>query len=126
VPTVRAAADDANGWTAEVVDLRTLIPWDVQAVLASVRRTGRLVIVEEGPRTGGWGTEIASRVATELFGELAAPVLRITSPDVPVPYAKELEERYLPGVDYVREQVGELITTGRAPRSWWEREETGR
>lgn len=122
VPVVRAAAEHADDWTAEIVDLRTLVPWDVEAVLASVRRTGRLVIVEEGPYSGGWGTEIAARVATELFGELTAPVLRVTSPDVPVPYAKPLEERYVPSAEYVREQVRELIATGRAPRPWWVRE----
>lgn len=122
VPIAREAAQGAEGWTAELIDLRTLIPWDVKAVLDSVRRTRRLVIVEEGPWTGGWGTEIAARVGSELFGQLAAPVLRITSPDVPVPYAKPLETRYIPSPDYVREQVGELIRTGRLPRPWWERE----
>lgn len=122
VPVARAAADGADGWTAEVVDLLTLVPWDVPAVLDSARRTRRLVIVEEGPYSGGWGTEIAARVASELFGDLAAPVLRVTAPDVPVPYAKPLETRYVPTVEYVREQVGELIRTGRTPRPWWARE----
>jgi acetoin:2,6-dichlorophenolindophenol oxidoreductase subunit beta len=126
VPTAREAGTGAEGWTAEVIDLRTLIPWDVSAVLDSARRTGRVVIVEEGPYSGGWGTEIAARVGSELFGELAAPVTRITSPDVPVPYAKPLETRYVPGVEYVREQVGELLRTGRAPQPWWEREGVGR
>jgi pyruvate dehydrogenase E1 component beta subunit len=126
VPIARDAAAGATGWTAEVIDLRTLLPWDVAAVLDSGRRTRRLAIVEEGPFTGGWGTEIASRVAAELFGELAAPVLRITSPDVPVPYAKSLEDRYVPGVEYVREQVGELVSTGRLPRPWWQQEGASR
>ncbi|TDE09950.1 alpha-ketoacid dehydrogenase subunit beta [Jiangella asiatica] len=121
VPVAQEAADGA-GWGAEVVDLRTLVPWDVATVLDSVRRTGRLVVVEEGPFSGGWGTEIAARVASELFGELRAPVHRVTSPDVPVPYAKPLETRYVPTVEYVREQVGELIETGRTPRPWWSRE----
>jgi pyruvate dehydrogenase E1 component beta subunit len=119
-PTVLDAAEGADGWTAEVIDLRTLLPWDVEAVLDSARRTRRLVIVEEGPFTGGWGTEIASRVAGELFGVLAAPVLRVTAPDVPVPYAKPLEERYVPSAEYVREQVGELIRSSRLPKPWWE------
>lgn len=122
VPVARQAAEAAagdDGWTAEVIDLLTLIPWDTQAVFDSVRRTKRLVIVEEGPYSGGWGTEIAARVSSELFGELAAPVLRITSPDVPVPYAKPLETRYVPTAEYVREQVGELIRTGATPLPWW-------
>lgn len=122
VSTALAAADGADGWSAEVIDLRTLLPWDVATVLGSVRRTKRLVIVEEGPWTGGWGTEIASRVGSDLFGELAAPVLRVTSPDVPVPYARGLEERYLPGEEYVREQTDELVRTGRLPQPWWTRE----
>lgn len=122
VSVVRDAAAGADGWTAEIIDLRTLLPWDVSAVVDSVRRTRRLVIVEEGPFTGGWGTETASRVSSELFGELAAPVLRLTAPDVPIPYAKPLEDRYVPGVEYVREQVSELVTTGRAPQPWWARE----
>jgi acetoin:2,6-dichlorophenolindophenol oxidoreductase subunit beta len=126
VPVAHEAAAGPDGWSAEVIDLRTLLPWDVGAVLGSVRRTRRLAIVEEGPFTGGWGTEIASRVAAEAFGELAGPVLRITSPDVPVPYAKGLEERYVPSVEYVREQVGELIKTGRLPRPWWQREGANR
>lgn len=123
VPGVREAARDPSGWTAEVVDLRTLLPWDREAVLASVRRTRRLVIVEEGPYTGGWGTEIASYVSGRLFGTLAAPVVRLTAPDVPVPYAPNLEQRYVPDAEYVRSQVTELLRTSEHPAPWWEREE---
>jgi pyruvate dehydrogenase E1 component beta subunit len=125
--TVGIALEAANaaGWDAEVLDLQTLVPWDRDAVLASVARTGRLVTVEEAPRTGGWGTEITSWVASEGFRHLQAPVLRITCPDVPVPYGKDLEQRFLPSSDYVRDQVSELLATGERPPSWWEREGAG-
>jgi pyruvate dehydrogenase E1 component beta subunit len=122
VGIARAAAEAAGGWDAQVIDLQTLIPWDRRTVLDSVRRTGRLAIVEENPFTGGWGTEIASYVSGELFGELRAPVLRITCPDVPIPFAEELEARYVPTAQYVQSQVTELLETGRLPQHWWTRE----
>jgi pyruvate dehydrogenase E1 component beta subunit len=116
------AADEA-GWSADVLDLRTLVPWDRDAVLTSVAKTGRLVMVEESPLSGGWGTEIAAWVASEGFRHLNAPVVRVTTPDVPVPYGKELEQRFLPNSTYVREQIDELLATGERPRAWWERQE---
>lgn len=122
VPIAANAREVADGWTAELIDLQTLIPWDRHAVVESVGRTGRLVIVEEGPFSGGWGTEIASYVSAELFGQLRAPVVRITAPDVPVPFTPTLESRYIPSAEYVAEQVGELLTSNRHPRPWWEKE----
>lgn len=117
-----AAGRGAPAWSAEVIDLQTLVPWDREAVLASVARTRRLVIVEEGPFSGGWGTEISSWVSSHAFGELDAPVLRITGPDVPIPYAAELERRYSLSADYVCAQVTELLDTDTLPRPWWEKE----
>ena len=117
-----AAARD-GGWSADVIDLQTLIPYDKEALIASVRKTGRLVTVEENPLTGGWGGEIVSFLTGEVFADLKAPPLRITCPDVPVPFGKELEQRYLPSPEYVASQVGELVETGKLPRHWWE--ETG-
>lgn len=122
VGIARTAAETAAGWSGEVIDLQTLIPWDREAVTESVARTGRLVIVEEGPFSGGWGTEIASFVASELFGQLQAPVLRITGPDVPVPFTPSLERRYLPSDDYVAGQVAELLDSGALPEPWWKAE----
>jgi pyruvate dehydrogenase E1 component beta subunit len=119
---VAAEACATASWDAELIDLRTLVPWDRARVLESVARTRRLVIVEESPASCGWGTEISAHVAAELFGEMDAPVLRITCPDVPVPFAKELEQRFLPSVEYVREQIDQLLATGRAPKHWWQRE----
>lgn len=117
-----SARELGDGWSAELVDLQTLIPWDRQAVLDSVGRTGRLVIVEEGPFAGGWGTEIAAYVAGEAFEQLRAPVVRVTAPDVPVPFTPTLESRYIPTAQYVADQVSELLRTNRHPRAWWEQE----
>jgi len=88
-----AAADQlaADGVAAEVLDLRTLVPLDAAAVLASVRRTGRLVIVEENPGQLGWGAAIAAIAAEEAFGDLAAPVARVSGGNVPLPVASSLE-----------------------------------
>ena len=121
VKASREAISEAP-WGAELIDLQTLVPWDRSAVLESVGRTGRLVIVEESPWSGGWGTEIAACVSTELFGELRAPVHRITLPDTPVPFAASLEGRYLPNAEYIRAQVDEYLATGRSPQPWWIRE----
>jgi pyruvate dehydrogenase E1 component beta subunit len=122
VGTVLEATAMAS-WTADVVDLRTLLPWDVGAVLSSVERTGRLVLVEESPLTGGWGVEVAARVAGEGFRHLKAPITRITCPDVPVPFGKELEARFLPSAEYVVNQVDELLATRSLPAPWWTQEE---
>jgi len=120
VGTAVAAAKGA-GWTADIIDLRTLVPWDRERVCESVERTGRLVLVEESPYSGGWGTEIAAHIAGECFHALRAPVVRFTCPDVPVPYPAHLEQRYLPSADDVRAGIDELIAGGRRPRPWWEK-----
>jgi pyruvate/2-oxoglutarate/acetoin dehydrogenase E1 component len=94
--TVRACLAAAHelagaGIDAEVIDLRTLVPLDAAAVLASVRRTGRLVIAEENPGQLGWGAAIAAIAAEEAFGDLAAPVRRVSGGNVPLPVAAPLE-----------------------------------
>ena len=96
VPVALEAAGQAaeRGWSAEVVDLRTLVPLDADAVLASVRRTGRVVIVHEAPRTCGYGAELAALIAEQALTSLLAPVLRVTGYDTPFPYT--LEHSYLP------------------------------
>jgi acetoin:2,6-dichlorophenolindophenol oxidoreductase subunit beta len=115
------AADEA-GLDIEVIDLLTLVPWDRAAVFESVRRTGRLVVVEEAPWSGGWGEGIVSAVVSAAFSDLRAAPFRITTPDVPVPYAKDLEARYLPNVDEVARQLQEFLKTDAVPAPWWVRE----
>ncbi len=117
-----AAAIQDGQIDAELIDLRTLIPWDRELVLESVSRTRRLVIVEESPYSGGWGTEIAAEVSRELFGQLLSPVHRITLPDTPVPYAASLESRYLPNAEVIRSQIDAYMTSGRSPEPWWKLE----
>lgn len=91
-------AADRNGWSLEVVDLRSLCPLDFDTIVASIRRTGRAVVMHEGPRTLGFGAELAARISEELFYELEAPVLRATGFDTPYPPAR-LEKLWLPGPD---------------------------
>ena len=105
-----------------MIDLQSVAPWDRALVAASVARTGRLVLVEESPYTGGWGGDIAAHVASESFHDLRSPIVRFTCPDVPVPYPAHLEQRFLPAVDDVRAGITELIETNRRPRPWWEQE----
>jgi 2-oxoisovalerate dehydrogenase E1 component len=85
-----------DGVEAEVIDLRSLVPWDRETVLASVRKTARCVIVHEPQRTLGFGAEVAAEIAESAFAWLDAPVKRVTYPDRPVPYAKSLEKLLLP------------------------------
>lgn len=118
VDIARAAAAGAS-WTADVVDLRTIQPWDRALVSESVERTGRLVTVEENQFTGGWGAGIVSSIVSRCFGALKCPPLRVTAPDVPVPYG-ELEHRYVPSAAYVNAQVEALVKTDVVPSPWWE------
>ncbi|MBM3189195.1 MAG: alpha-ketoacid dehydrogenase subunit beta, partial [Chloroflexi bacterium] len=95
------------GIEAEVIDPRTLVPLDKELILASVRKTGRLVIVEEDNLTGGWAAEIAAIVADGAFDYLDAPIKRVSAPDVPPPFAPVLEREYVP-------DEGEIIGAVRA------------
>ena len=90
-----------HGIDVEVIDLRTLIPLDAQAILRSVAKTSRLFTVEENPRVGGWGAEIVSLVADEGFYSLDAPLVRITTPHIPLPSAAALEDLAIPSVDRI-------------------------
>lgn len=97
VQVAQRAADivAADGISAEVLDLRTLVPLDVEAISERVSRTGRAVVVHEAPLTAGYGAEVVATVTTECFYHLEAPVARVTSPDAPYPVGM-LEEEYLP------------------------------
>jgi pyruvate/2-oxoglutarate/acetoin dehydrogenase E1 component len=110
VPLALAAAEalDGEGVSAEVVDLRCLVPLDMRTVLESVERTSRLVVVEENPYQGGWGGTVASIVADEGFELLDAPVRRVAAECVPLPFADALEDAVIPTVDKVADAVRRL------------------
>ncbi|MBX7235002.1 MAG: alpha-ketoacid dehydrogenase subunit beta [Caldilineales bacterium] len=106
-----AAAEELakDGIEAEVIDPRTLVPLDKELILESVRKTGRLVVVEEDNLTGGWAGEIAAIVAEEAFWYLDAPVKRVSAPDVPPPFAPVMEQFYVPSAARVVEAVKALF-----------------
>ncbi|HEV2594715.1 MAG TPA: transketolase C-terminal domain-containing protein [Sphingomicrobium sp.] len=99
----------AEGVAADVIDLRTLAPWDREMVLESVRRTRRCLIVHEDLRTGGFGAEIAAVVADEAFLDLDAPVARVTMPDIPSPHHPRLMEWALPSPARIRAEIDRLV-----------------
>jgi pyruvate dehydrogenase E1 component beta subunit len=116
VPRAAEAADRLqadHGISAEVLDLRTLVPLDAQAVLASVAKTARLFTVEENPRVLGWGAEIVSLVADEGFWSLDAPIVRITTPHIPLPSAAALEDAAIPSVDRIVDTVRATLEAAR-------------
>ena len=105
----RAAAELANdGYSVEVIDLCSLSPLDMDTVLESVTHTGRAIVVEEGPLTGGFSAEIAARIAEGAQDYLEAPVRRITSPDLPFPASKPLELTLIPSVADIKAAVKEM------------------
>jgi pyruvate dehydrogenase E1 component beta subunit len=108
VPRALAAAEKLkaeHGLDCEVIDLRSLVPLDTQAILGSVGRTHRLFTVEENPRLCGWGAEIVSIVADEAFYDLDGPPVRITTPHMPLPAADIFEDMVLPTVDRIVDTV---------------------
>jgi pyruvate/2-oxoglutarate/acetoin dehydrogenase E1 component len=99
-----AEALEADGISAEVVDLRTIRPLDADTVLASVRKTNRIVVVEEGPQTGGWAGEVLATVTEEALGHLD-DAWRIATPNTPIPYSPPLEDAFLPGPDRIAAEI---------------------
>ena len=110
VPMALAAAErlTGDGISAEVIDLRCLVPLDMATVLASVARTSKLVIVEENPYQGGWGGTVASIVADEGFELLDAPVRRVAAACVPLPFADALEQQVIPTIETVTAAIRAL------------------
>ena len=104
-----ATALDERGISAEVIDLRSLVPLDATTVVESVKRTSRLVTVEENPRLCGWGAEIVSIVAEECFWHLDGPLTRVTTPHIPLPSADALEDETLPSVDRIVAAVEKVV-----------------
>jgi acetoin:2,6-dichlorophenolindophenol oxidoreductase subunit beta len=94
-----------HGINAEVIDVRSLVPLDTRTILGSIARTGRLFTVEENPRLCGWGAEIASIAADEAFWDLDGPVVRITTPHIPLPAADHLEDLALPNAARISDKV---------------------
>ena len=107
----QAAAEELSGMAiqAEIVDLRTLKPLDMPTVAASVKKTGRAIIVHEACLTGGFGAEMAARIQEELFDHLKAPVRRVAAKDVPVPFSPALEDYVLPKVSDVVAAAREVV-----------------
>ena len=96
-----------EGYDLEVIDLRSLNPFDDATVTASVRRTGRAIVVHEAAGFCGYGAEVAARLTEQCFHHLAAPILRVTGFDIPYP-APKLEHHFLPGVDRILDAVDYL------------------
>jgi 2-oxoisovalerate dehydrogenase E1 component beta subunit len=100
-----------DGSSIEIIDLRTIIPWDREAVLGSVTRTGKALVLHEDTRTGGFGAEIAATIAEEAFESLDGPVTRVAAPDTPVPFSPPLEKAFIP-------QVDDVVAAARALQSY--------
>ena len=111
VPKALAAAEllDGDGVSAEVIDVRSLVPLDVGTILGSVGRTSRLVTVEENPRLCGWGAEVSSIVAEEGFFSLDGPIVRVTTPHIPLPSSDVLEDAAIPSVDRIVDGVRRAV-----------------
>jgi 2-oxoisovalerate dehydrogenase E1 component beta subunit len=98
-----------DGVSVEIVDLRTLIPWDKRAVLRSAAKTSKVLVLHEDTRTGGFGAEIAATIAEEAFEDLDGPVKRIAAPDTPVPFSPDLEKTFIPQVADVVAGLRDLV-----------------
>jgi pyruvate/2-oxoglutarate/acetoin dehydrogenase E1 component len=99
-----AEALEQDRISVEVIDLRTLRPFDAETVLASVRKTNRLVVVEEGPLTGGWAGEVLATVTEQALGHLD-DAWRLATPNSPIPYSPPLEDAFLPGPERIVEEI---------------------
>lgn len=112
MPRAMKAAEELSaqhGIEATVVDVRSLVPLDTQTILREISKTGRLVTVEENPRLCGWGAEIASIVADEIFWDLDGPIIRITTPHIPLPAADALEDATMPSAERIVREIVEKI-----------------
>jgi pyruvate/2-oxoglutarate/acetoin dehydrogenase E1 component len=109
VHTALEATADIDGASVEVLDLRSLVPLDVEAILASVRKCSKVVIVDEANQMCAAGAQVAAVIAEHAWEDLDGPVVRVATPDVPIPFSPTLEQAVLPQVDDVREAVRELL-----------------
>jgi 2-oxoisovalerate dehydrogenase E1 component beta subunit len=99
---------EEDGVSVEILDLRSIVPWDKQAVLASAEKTSKVLVLHEDTRTGGFGAEIVATIAEEAFESLDAPIKRIAAPDTPVPFSPPLEKAFIPQVEDVAAGLREL------------------
>jgi 2-oxoisovalerate dehydrogenase E1 component len=102
-------AADQTDHSIDIIDLRTIFPWDKEMVFESVKKTNRCLIVHEDNRTGGFGAEISAAISDELFKFLDAPVKRIAFPDIPVPYNVDLMNSVMPNAKSIAEKIEELV-----------------
>ncbi|MDX1590982.1 MAG: transketolase C-terminal domain-containing protein [Balneolaceae bacterium] len=103
-------AMEETGISADVIDLRTIVPWDREMIFESIRKTNRCLIVHEDSRTAGFGSEIASEISQSLFKHLDAPVQRLTMPDIPMPYNVDLMNHVLPSVEKISKKAKEILS----------------
>src|ERR687886_134418 len=109
VHTALEATEDLDGASVEVLDLRSLVPLDEEAILASVRKCSKVVIVDEANQMCAAGAQVAALIAEKGFEDLDGPVVRVATPDVPIPFSPTLEQAVLPQVDDIREACRELL-----------------
>ena len=109
VHTALEATQDIDGASIEVLDLRSLVPLDEEAILESVRKTSKVVIVDEANQTCAAGAQVAALIAERGWEDLDGPVVRVSTPDVPIPFSPTLEQSVLPQVDDVKEACRELL-----------------
>ena len=103
------ATEDLDGASIEVLDLRSLVPLDEAAILKSVRKTSKVVIIDEANQTCAAGAQVAALIAERAWEDLDGPVVRVATPDVPIPFSPPLEQALLPSVDRVKEAARELL-----------------
>ena len=104
-----AAELEKEGIDVEVIDLRTILPYDAETVLESVRKTGRAVVANEAPRTGGLASELSAAIGEACFRDLKAPVVRVTGLDTPIPFSLVLEKYILPGKEQVIDGIRSVM-----------------
>ena len=109
VHTALEATQDIDGASIEVLDLRSLVPLDEEAILESVRKTSKVVIIDEANQTCAAGAQVSALIAEQAWEDLDGPVVRVSSPDVPIPFSPTLEQAVLPQVDDVKEACRELL-----------------
>jgi pyruvate dehydrogenase E1 component beta subunit len=98
-----------EGVSVEVIDPRCLVPFDFDTVIESVKKTGRLLVVEETTKRGGWGGDVVAAVADKAIGYVDAPIRRLATPDVPIPFSPVLENAVIPSESQIRAAILELV-----------------